>query len=486
MIKTFILLTKGWDGYPIAFHMKQEGFDVMVGQVQDNSELGLDEKEEPEDKESRLKQYDGMLDKMTARELVNSLKKVEDKEDYFIFCDQNNLYAYAEELLEAGFTKGIFPTQDDYEFEKDRDAAMKFVDENYPDVQIVPFQEFSTVEEASAFLEESEGVYVVQSKGDYVSTVVPTSDDPEQAKTQVLNQLEKNKSEYEKGGIILKEKLINPIEITPQIVFWDGEPVFTDIDIETKNIGDGQNNGNQVGCGTNLIIRTELEDKINKIAFPKVVYDMAKERKGIFVWDISLYIMPDGIYFGEFCSNRFGYDALMTEMTMAGGASNYFLSISQGENPLKTPFGVAARIFNLSRKDETQISYNDDIQDYVWLYEVYQEDDRMLSLGDCWDLGVITCSGDTIQNSVDMLYEYIDQFSFKESYVRSHKDFLNTYPTSIIQRFMETNHKYFDAPDFNYDEKAKYEKKIQDMTATHHSEMKKVRDEIKSIINEAE
>lgn len=445
----FIVLSSGWDGTTAAYHLKQEGYDVTLGQVQDKSELkNKDAPEHPDEKYERLSQYDGMIKKVPAKDLVRALLKVENKDDYFIFCDQNNLWFYADILLKAGYKNGLFPTQADFLMEKERKQAMEFVKHHYPDVKIIPNHEFKSTEEAIKHLESNAGVFVIQSEGDYVGTFVPQTDDPEMAKTQSIDQLEKFKDLYNKGTIIVKMKLIDPIEITPQIVFYNGKPIFTDLDIESKNIGDGMNNGPQCGCASNLIISTEMDEKINKIAFPPVVYKMAKEHTGMFYWDISLYIVGDDIYFGEFCSNRPGYDALMTEMCMSGGAAKYFTSIMEGKNPLKQKFGVATRLFNLNKRDEQVISYKD-IEEYVWLYQVKMKDGEQVSVADCWDLGALTESGSTIDEAISNLFDVKDKFSFKEVYTRTEADFRANYPTSIMNRFKAVNHKYIEAPEYS-------------------------------------
>lgn len=481
-IKNWIVLTAGWDGMPIAYKLQCEGETVLVGQVQEMSELGLPDDEDPKDKEMRLKQYEGMLDKMPARSLVDALKKVEAKDEYFIFCDQNHLYKYAQELLDAGFTKGLFPTEEDFEFEKEREKAMQFVNENYPDVSIIPYEEFSNVDNAISFIKKASKVYVIQSKGDLVSTMVPQGDDIDQVRQQMIDQIVKNKPEYEEGGIILKEKLVNPIEITPQMVFMDGKPVFSDVDIETKNLGDGENNGNQVGCGTNLVVRTDIDDKVNSLSFPRTVHEMALTRTGIFVWDISLYVMPDAIYFGEFCPNRFGYDSLMTEITMAGSAKEFFSNILKGDMPLKDRFGAAVRLFNLDRKADREVASENE---NVYLYEVYKDGDTVKSTGNCWDLGTATGSGNTISDAADEAYETVKSVSFKELYTKTKKDFFDTYPTSIIFRYTATNHQFFDAPDFEApDEKLSYETKMRDMSIAHTNAMNGYRERLTSILDE--
>lgn len=441
----FIVFSQGWDGMPIAYHLQQEGYSVTVGQIQDKSELkNGDDKEEAGDKKERLSQYEGMVKKVPARELIKALIKVKNKDDYFIFFDQNNLWYYASILLKAGFTNGLFPTKEDYNFEKDRELAMDFVKKNYKGIEIIPFQEFKTVDETISYLESTPGVYVIQSQGDFVSTYVPQTDDEEVAKTQTIGQIEKYRSEYEKGGLIAKTKLINPVEITPQIVFYNGEEVFTDLDIETKNIGTGENNGSQVGCGSNLVISTDENDKINKISFPSAVYEMAQTHTGMFVWDISLYIFKGKLYFGEFCPNRLGYDASMTEMDMAGGAAKYFISIMNGKNPLKNKFGVGIRMFNLDKKSDNKIGI-EGIEDNTWLYEAKSVNGEIMSTGSCWDLGVITNSDNSLDKAIEGLYEIKDKFSFKEVYCRTQDDFIADYNTSIIHRYKAINHDYIEA-----------------------------------------
>lgn len=441
----YVLFTSEGTGFPIAHHLQQEGYEVIVGQAETFKELGVDSTPE-EDKKLTDSQslFSGILRKYTAKELLRALIKVKNKDEYFIICDLNSLYFYAESLLRAGFTKGILPTKEDYDFEKGREQAMEFVQKNYPEIKIIPFKKFKTVEEAKKEVEQSQVPMVIQSEGDFVPTICPV-DDVEMNKGEILSALEKYAGDYAKGEIIIKEKLVKPVEITPQIVFWNGQPVFTDIDIETKNIGDGENNGNQVGCGTNLIIKTEMSDKINKIAFPPVVYEMAKKHKGIFVWDISLYFTDKGIFFGEFCSNRFGYDAVLTEMCMSGGAGKFFEAIQNVTNPLKSTFGAAVRVFNLNKQKDSEINVGND--EYTWLYEAKMNEGKMVTLGVFWDLAVITEEGNTIDEAVEKMYEVLPTLSFKEKYTRTKQDFMADYPTSIINRFNAINHKYIEAPD---------------------------------------
>lgn len=483
---TYVIFTSEGTGLPIAHHLQNEGYTVYVGQAETFKELGIESTpdEDKKLKDSQVLYKDIIKNKTTAQKLLKALEKVKNKDEYFIFCDLNSLYTYGERLLKAGFTKGIFPTKKDYDFEKGREQAMEFVEKNYPDIKIIPFQKVKTVEDAKKIVSQSEVPMVIQSEGDFVSTICPV-DDVESNKTEILSALDKHAQEYAKGEIILKEKLVQPIEITPQIVFWNGEPVFTDIDIETKNIGDGENNGNQVGCGSNLIIKTDLKDKINEIAFPPIVYKMAKEHKGIFVWDISIYITEKGLFFGEFCSNRFGYDAILTEMSMSGGAGAYFKAIQSLKNPLKKVFGTAVRVFNLKNQKDTEITVSD--LENTWLYEVKNAKGKWESLGVFWDLAVITGAANTVEGATEKMYDNLLNLSFKEKYARTKDDFLKDYPTSIMRRFIQTNGEYYKVQGLDETKVIDDSEKIQKLSSRVESGIEEIKlkiDELSSISKE--
>lgn len=464
----YIVLTCDGSGMPIAHHFAQEGKKVWVGHVIDKSELKNGDEEKPEDQKKRIKQFDGIVKKFPAKKLVKALKGMKNKDDYFIFVDRNNLWFYAEQLQKAGFKNGIFPTKEDFDLEKEREQAMKFVEEHYPNVQIIPHEKVKTVEEAKKLVEESEVPLVVQSEGDFVFTVVGP-DDVEQSKKVILSALEQHAGDYAKGEIIIKQKLVQPVEITPQIVFWNGEPVYTSIDIETKNIGDGENNGPQVGCGTNLIIRTELDDAINQIAFPEKVHELARKHPGFFIWDISLYFTDEGIFFGEFCANRFGYDSLMTEMTMAHGPGEYFEKVMAGESPIQHfKFGTSVRVFNVKEREDSEIQYEN--WKPMWVYDAYMKDGKMLTVGEDWDLVVVTGRGNSVQESVDNVYDNLKGLIFKEGYYRTKDDFLADYPTSLIRRYNDTVGVYFEGEPFEpKDEKddkiVELQKQLQDLNS---------------------
>lgn len=451
MLKFAIFTVEG-SFLPIALKLQSEGNEVIVAQVHDKKLLCTDEElknhspEDPEAKKRRLSMYDGMIKKQDALKVLKAMKKSSDK-DYIVMTESNSVFRLTEAAQKMGYT-GLIPLQQDREWEVDRQSAKEVVKKNYPDIEVMESQEFTKVEDGIKFLEEqdSDNVYVLKSLGDSGETVVPKTDDPEACKQLVIDTLNQDKGAYEQNGFLLEQKILDAVEITPEMIFWDGEPVCSSIDIETKTLG-GSEKGPNYGCLTNLIVKTELDDKINKMAFPKYVHDLAKTRKGMFIIDAGLLFdrKTGKAYFTEYCSNRLGWDSFPTDLSMCGDqkrmATPFFEKLIQGENPFKYRFGAGVRIINLSKDEdrypqgELGISFSEDVGPCLYLYDAKKEGDQIVSAGFQDDLGVVTGPGDTITEAIDEAYEYADKIGFSDIYYKSKDDFLSfSYPQSILNR----------------------------------------------------
>ncbi len=446
----FIIFTYDMTILPVAEKLIKEGNTVKVGVIQDKRNILLPEEkykpENPEKKAQRLSIYDGMIEKHSAEKLIKEMKSIKNKDEWIILTDSNSNYKFTEMALEMGFTKGIFPLQKDREMEVDRMKAKEFVKEHYPDIEVAEVKSFKTIEEGIAFLNESEEVWVLKSQGDAGDTICPESDDIEMAKEQLIAAMEEMQSEYEQNGYILEMKIQEVTELTPEIMFWDGVPVFTSLDIENKGIAAG-NTGTQTGCMQNLIVRTEMEDRINKIAFPEIVHEMAKERKGLFVWDLSILIDKKGrMFFGEYCSQRFGWDSFPTELGMAGDedgtqiATPFFAKLIRRKNPLRVKFGAGVRILNIGSGgkmiDEGTVKVKDEALPDVYLYEVKMKKDEMVSTTSGYDFALVTGVHDELYEAVEHCYKYADMVMFEGKYIRPEFDFNSySYHSSIMNRY---------------------------------------------------
>lgn len=441
-------------GLPIAKRLIDEGNDVTVAQTQTIEELGYGGEEKPEARQRRLQVYDGILDKLPAARVLKAMKKIENKDDYLIIFDFNNLYKLAESAVAMGFSKGFFPTEEDYLLEKDRDRGKEFVKEHYPHLDVAEVQEFKKVDDAMTFMEETEDIWVLKGNSDDAKTVVPHTDNPDFAKEQIKDALLAGQKDYETKGFILEKKILGITELTPEALFWDGKLVATTIDIENKGFG-AASCGPQTGCSSCLVFKTNLEDEINNLAFPPIVYQMAKKRKGLFVWDASILCEGDSYYFGEFCSNRFGWDSILAEMAMAGGPTNFFTKLMAGENPFEKTFGVTVRGFNMHREEDDRrigsditILMDEEQEKNIWVYDMYKKEGKKYSTGYSWDLAVFTGASNDIIRATDLAYEALAGFAFEEMYYRPKFDFLSDeYDTSVVTRYRAYNHDLYEQED---------------------------------------
>ena len=356
----YIFITFSGLGLPIAYKLIQEGCEVKVGYVEDIREYVMEEEvgkahESEFDKKRRIGQFQNVMPIQEANKIIEWAKTVKNPHEYFFFFDENNLYRWADKVRELGF-EGTFPTKEDFLFEIDRNMAKEFVAKHYSKLYTPTVKEFEKVEDAYPFLEKTQDLWVLKGKDDAAKTFVPDVHDPQFASQQVIEMLKNYPEKYEKLGFILELFIPSIIELTPEKFYYDGVPLGTSIDIENKSFGSG-NLSVQTGCAEDLVFPTEMDDRINQISFPPIVDEMARKHKGLFIWDASILInKKDGkMYFGEFCSNRFGYNSVFTELAQAKSCDDFFTKMVKKENPYTIgTVAASVRIFNMNRDEETE------------------------------------------------------------------------------------------------------------------------------------
>lgn len=457
MIKNFALITFSGEGLSVAKKFQDKiGTQgrVVVGMIENSEDIYLPQEieamkadgKDPNDEDGqkeRFKLYDGILDVIAADELIKFLQKQNNKDEWFVFTDMNYCFKYA--TMAAEFMPyGNFPTAEHRMLEVDRNKGKEFIEQYYKDVSKDKHWEFKTVDEALKFLETSDDVLVLKGDGVDAPTVVPPTEDVEAAKQILQDALEKNKDKYNAGGLIFEVKLDDAVELTPERVYMNGVALYNTLDIETKRKYAGDVGGELVGCGTDLVITTDSKDKLNQIAFPPIVDEMAKQAKGMFIWDISLLISRSTgkMYPGEFCANRPGWNAFVTELEGLD-VVQFFNDIVDMKNPLKDKKASSSlRVFNddlgVKGSKEVKIIYPEEIESHVWLIDAKKTDDGLVTVGYMSDVGMVTGTGQDFISSVDALYESMSKFvlATKRWGYRDKGDYLsNSYSTAIVNRF---------------------------------------------------
>ena len=304
--------------------------------------------------------------------------------------------------------------------------------------------EFRKVEEAVKFLEEDESgnFYVLKGNDDSAKTVVPTTEDLETMRRHLEGKLEAGREDYERKGFILETRIPEPCEFTPQCVWYGGEVVFMDVDIENKPIGAG-NVGCQVGAAQTLVTDIHRGSEMAELAFPKAIMNVAAKRTGMFVFDASILMdqRDRSMYFGEFCSCRMGYDSFYAELAMSRSVSGFFEDVASGINPLIRDYGAAVRMLNLTAKpaylgDSTggkEIVVRHDAN--AWLMDAKEEDGMTVTAGYITDLASVTGYGKEAREAINMAHDEIEQVAVLDAYFRPEQDFLSgDYSTSIMRR----------------------------------------------------
>ena len=330
----YILFTYDGSALAVAKKLVDEGNSVIVAQIQNASELHNGTAEARDSRRKRLSLYDGILEKRDARGAALDGRDAEQGRSFRHLRPEFALVLCAEGRA-ARLYPGVFPTRQDTEYEDVRTKGKDLARQFWPDLTVAEVHTFRTADEGIRFLDERpDDMFVLKANAEGDLTVVPQSDDAEIARENLIGALTAKRDAYESMGYILELRITNPVEITPQMIFYDGRPVSSHVDIENKPIGAGSV-GNMTGCSGNLVFKTRLSDEINRIAFPPKVHEMAKAHPGLFVWDASLLIdaRTRKIHFGEFCPNRWGYDSFFTEIAMSEGASAYFEAIVAGRIP---------------------------------------------------------------------------------------------------------------------------------------------------------
>ena len=455
----YVFFTTDFYPFPIAKHLQGEGNDVTIALINHMTDLRvpeIDDEEKPADRKERMSTFDGMIDKKSLKEAMEMLSRVKDKDraDYFIFFDFNNMFHIAEDCLKMGFTNGLFPTEYYYKMEREREMARDFVKENYTKLKVAESHDFQTVDEGIDFLLENDGIFVLKSNGNCGKTVVPKTEDEDVAREQVIETLHENRKDYEEGGFLLEQKIQNALEVTPVLVCYDGVPIYSVAEFENKEYGAG-NIGSQKGGNQVLSVRTELNCKLNKIAFPQAVLELAAQQPGMSIFDAGLLWNGTHFYFTEFCAMRFGWDGVFSEMVMGDNGKPfvgyYFEQIVKGKSPIRKDYGVSVRLFNYEGdlEDTTDpqggevITWDKSIENNLFLYGVKMEKNKVVDTAHRDFIAVVTGADNDMEKAVKSCYDRIGKFHFEKLYFRPcfdflSKDYRNSIPNrlSAIKRFL--------------------------------------------------
>lgn len=432
----YAIITCECDGYPLAKQLKMCGEKVVVGIVSDLKKLGIDREEDDETRKKRLAIYDGLVTKTDADELVKRLVSLpkDKKEEWRVICDFNKLWKYADVLRKAGF-KGLLPHKEDFELEKDREAAKKLVKELYKDVSIGEYHHFVKTDEAIKFLETNDEMYVLKGFNSACETVVPKHDNVSMNHADIVDILTRHGQDYEKDGFILEKKINDLVEFTPEAISYDGKLLGVNVNLELKYEGGGDT-GTQVGCAADSVHWLPLNHPIYEM-FLKPIEHLMLRKGELTYWDISILYSPSEqkYYFGEFCMNRMGYNAVFSELDCFDSVKSFYDRVWSKEELVDDytyKYGSSITLFN--HEDDQLAIYKDD--KHCWPWYVKQDGEDIRTIGYDKNLAVITGSGQNPEDAIRDVFKHRDLFYNRSVSNRPLHDLLSKeYSTSILQRY---------------------------------------------------
>jgi len=380
--------------------------------VEDEKKTGLFQKEK---EERRLLQGKGIITRHSADDVVKKLLSQKPSDDMTVIFDFNHGTKYGEPLKKHGY-RGIFAQEWAYDLERKREKAGEMVKKYYKDVKVPRQVKFGTnsADKIKQFIEKDPlTVWVVKPNAEGMWVFCPKSEEGPIAMQENLNHIDANREAINAIPMVLQEKVIGT-EINIETGYCDGKPVYCAIDLENKFM-ETEEMGHQSGCAFDLVKFVPLDCELRRMC--NQPFDRLAEKLNFTgLMDMNAIISnADGKpYFIEFCPNRFGYDALMTEIECYGkGVDTYLKDLTQGTmNPPLDRFAASVKVFNRDHHEDfissifdkeyehVKFQFQGD-QDGVWLWDVWKDGNDYRLAHYCDDAAVVTASSDTAQGAIE-------------------------------------------------------------------------------------
>jgi len=224
--------------------------------------------------------------------------------------------------------------------EDDRLGGLKLMEE--AGISVPPYQSFTDVGEAKAFVKKTGKRYVFKPDGgqDQAAESTYVSKDAEDL-LEYFDKLE----QISKGASFILQEFIRGTEVSVE-GWFNGEDFYClNSTLEEKKFMN-DNVGPNTGCSGNLVFTISPDAKIYKQGLAKVKPILQQYGfRGMI--DLNTIVTEDNIYGLEW-TPRFGYDASATFINMyAGGFGELLKRTARGEVPeqsWKAEFGVSVRL----------------------------------------------------------------------------------------------------------------------------------------------
>jgi len=376
----FVIATSHFAGLGFALRLIDEGHEVVLAYrgIDDRRAVGC---------------YDlvgnGLVGKLPLRDAMHDRHRY--RNAYWIW-DENHSVDENELLRREGFRVlggGRYANT----MEHDRAACLEFV-ARYG-LQPPPSTPFDDPADAIRFLDaHPDAAYVYKpDRGESHETWLPQSEAPEEANLELRQHLHSIRN---RSSFVLQERK-DGIETNVEVWFVEGQPRFAFMTLESKRKLAGDL-GDLVGCAFDFAFVIPLESRAVCESIGRLFPAYAEMRYTGF-GDANFIAARDGIWFFEKCE-RFGYNAhpnLLWNLNR-DPLGDTFASLIDGTfmANFSPGFGAACTMYMDHRAPGKVIQFPEPIARDLYLYDVYRDNDLLLTAGYYDDVLIATAFGYTI------------------------------------------------------------------------------------------
>ncbi|WP_148306186.1 hypothetical protein [Gemmatirosa kalamazoonensis] len=414
----FVLVTKWFTGLGFALRLREEGHDVVVAVV------GIDD-------QRKLASYDlvgrGMIDR---RPLADVMADRAALRDACWIWDENHSVEENETLRREGFRVfggGTYANT----MEHDRAECLRFVGAH--GLEAPPSHRFDSPGDARAFVEaHPHTAYVFKpDEGENFETWLPESEKAADANLELRAHLASLRATT---PFILQERK-DGVETNVEVWFVDGEPRFAFMCLESKRKLTGDL-GDLVGCAFDFTFRIPVDSRAVRETVGRM-FDTYREMRYTGFGDANFIAARDGVWFFEKCE-RFGYNAhpnLLWNLNLDPLGTTLASLVDGTFAPRFSPgFGASVSLYMDHPRPGKAIGIPPGGESQLYLYDVYRENDLLLTAGYADNVAIAMGFGYTIPTAWEACLANARRVTFPGRAFRI--DGAGTdFPTSPIRRY---------------------------------------------------
>lgn len=438
----FYIFTADHSGLPIATRLQDEGDRATLVAIRPEERNGKTELPKTPDEAKKNKQRieylgkngNGLIPKMWASEAMGRINPGD-----LVLFDQIYGWQYGHQLRKKGVrVRG--GTKNGFFLETERRetlALLKHLGFDIPEqVHFGPGSSKRGIEFLKSVKDNT--LYVFKSDDPKIVTQVADFENDE-----LIQKLTAEAKEIDTDGFLLQQK-VEGIEAAVETYYYNGEPLFANVDIEAKKKYNEMSEV-QTGCSMNILFMLPVDHPLRERVNGALDAVAKRYFSGSCILDLSFIYEPieDKLYALEMCGERNAYNAVFPMLNLLTvPIGEFYAKLLRGEYKgdvteklFQEGFAASLRVFNEDKTPDQRVLFPDEYKPHYWIWDVHKKGKELLTTGD-ESLGVITATGENPESALAKVREMFYKLHMPTKWARD--DFDNDdYPTLPLSRYHE-------------------------------------------------